>query len=74
MNLTWFCIGFILGTLIYVSILCGRIYSYKDYSPTEEDIKRECKLMELEKEHFGHIAMFHERQTKEYKKWLKGLK
>lgn len=67
-------IGCVVVLLIYISYYCWRIKSYEHWEPTQEDIDREVRLIQLEKEHFGHIIMFHDRQSKEYKKWLKGLK
>lgn len=68
-----FGIGLIVGLLIYISYYCWRIRSYTNWEPTPEDIDKEIKLMQLEKEQFGHIVPYYGRYTKEYKKWLEDL-
>jgi hypothetical protein len=67
-------VGLVIFTLAYIGYYCWRIASYKHWEPSKEDIDREIRLIQLEREHFGHPIMFHAQQTKEYKKWLESLK
>jgi hypothetical protein len=69
-----FGIGFVVGLLIYISYYCWHIKSYENWEPTREEIANEIKLMQLEKEHFGHSVPYYDRHTREYKKWLESLK
>lgn len=59
------------GTLIYIGYYCYRIDSYEHWSPSEEDIKHERKIMLLEKNHYGRYLMHYETQNKEYQQWRK---
>ena len=47
---------------------------FRDRPITDSDIKKERKLMELEKLHFGHYILYHERQTREYQIFLRAVK
>ena len=78
MNIYYFALRFALGFLIVIlgSILwlLSRIDRQKNWSPTEQDIKRERAIMDLEKKHFGRYQSYYERQSKEYKDWLRSNK
>lgn len=58
-------------TFTYIVIYLWRLKRYENYSPSQEDIDHEVKLIELERKSFGRPTLYAFRQSKEYKDWFK---
>jgi len=69
----WIASILVVAFLSFIAYVYWQVDKVKYYQPTEAEIAAERRIMTAEKRHFGRYQLYHERQTKEYKQWLKNL-